>query len=571
MTDSVTPQSSTPPEAPPPRRRRSRAVARRLQRWAIMALLLLAGAALAVHRVQNPPLPEVTVAAVTEGPLTADWAAAGYVEARTAEVSAPAVGRVLSVEVREGDPVRAGQILARLDTHTEVAAIESRRQGEDVARAEAAAADAAVKENARVLADRVAAAESELDAARARVREAEAAVEREERIATARLRAAKAEAQAAAQQLRELENGPRREEIQQAEAALADAIAVRQRARIERDRQEVLVREKAAARRALEDAEEALTRAEAQVKRAEAALALLRQGTRPETIAAAQARLRAAEENVAAAEAEVAGVNVAERRVEQMRAAAGTAEAALAEARSAQARVQTLDKQAQAARTRIIQATASTQEARALLSDKVVYAPFNGTIGRRLADPGDLATPGQSLFTVVESDRSWIEAEVDEQDLAAVRLGQQVSISVPSLPGQTFSGLIERIGTQALPQLEQTRTSARIVRVRVSLAPAPQEALRLLKPGTEVDVTGSTTLLSTALLIPSEAVRTDSKGPYVFVLAGDTVRRRGIRTGHAFADITQVLSGLQPGERVIISAPDDLADGARVRVRGTGP
>lgn len=539
-----------------------------MRRWAILLTLLLAVGAWAWNRARNPPRPEVTAAAVTVGPLIAEWAATGYVEARTADVSAPATGRVVSVEAREGDPVRRGQILARLSAATETATVETRRQGEGVAKAAAAAADAAVRENARVLADRVTAAASEVDAARARVREAEAAVSRERRVGAANLRAARAEAQAVAQQLRELENGARPQEILQAEAVLADAEAVRQRARIERDRQELLVREKAAARRALEDAQEALARSEAQVRRAEAALSLLRQGTRKETLAAAQARVKAAEERVAAAEAEVAGIDVAERRVEQMRASAGAAEAGLAEARSALAKVQTLGREADAARARVGQAVAGTREAQAQLGDKIVYALFNGTVGRRLADPGDLATPGQSLFTIVDSERSWIEAEVDEQDLAAVRVGQKVKLILPSLPGESFGGRIERIGTQAIPQLEETRTSARIVRVRVSLAPAPPEALRLLQPGTEVDVTGSTTLSPTALLVPSEAVRTDAAGPYVFALDGERAVRRGIRTGHAFADVTQVRSGLKPGDRVVLTAPDDLADGARVRLRG---
>jgi len=543
-------------------------VARRLRLWVPAVALLIAGGAWAWQRAQNPPLPEVTLGAATSGPLTTDWAAPGYVEARTAEVSAPGTGRVLSVTVREGDPVRQGQALATLSATTEEAAVETRRQGEAVAKADVSAAEAAVRENARVLADRVVAAEAEVGAARARVREAEVTVSREQRVAAANLRAARAEAQAVAEQLRELESGPRPQEIRQAEEALVDAQAVLRRAAIERDRQEMLVREKAAARRALDDAQEAFVRAEAQVRRAEAAVSLLKQGTRRETLAAAQARVRAAEEKVVAAAAEVEGVEVSQQRVEQMRSSARAAEAALAEARSAQSRVQTLGRQAEAARQRVGQAAAGTREAQAHLIDKVVHAPFNGTVGRRLADPGDLATPGQPLLMIVESGRAWVEAEVDEQDLAAIRVGQAVSLSVPSLPGRSFAGRIERIGTQALPQLEQTRTSARIVRVRISLAPAPDEVLRLLKPGTEVDVTGRATLAASALLVPSEAVRTDAAGPYVFVLQGEQVVRRAIRTGHSFADVTQVLSGLQAGDRVVLTGPDDLADGARVRERG---
>ncbi|MGV3719326.1 MAG: biotin/lipoyl-binding protein, partial [Actinomycetota bacterium] len=123
------PTPTVQPSTTPKPRSRSRGKARRVQRWLIALVLLLAVGAFAWHRARNPPLPEVTAGVVTQGPLIAEWAATGYVEARTADVSSPSTGRVLSVEAREGDPVRRGQVLARLSAVTETAAIETRRQG----------------------------------------------------------------------------------------------------------------------------------------------------------------------------------------------------------------------------------------------------------------------------------------------------------------------------------------------------------------------------------------------------------------------------------------------------------
>jgi hypothetical protein len=70
-----------------------------------------------------------------------------------------------------------------------------------------------------------------------------------------------------------------------------------------------------------------------------------------------------------------------------------------------------------------------------------------------------------------------------------------------------------------------------------------------------------------ALLVPKAAVRTDQGQSIVFVVAGDRVERRAIRTGDAKGDLVEVVSGLSAGERVVIEGPPELADGRAVIVR----
>src|SRR5207302_630769 len=145
--------------------------------------------------------------------------------------------------------------------------------------------------------------------------------------------------------------------------------------------------------------------------------------------------LRAAEARVRTAQAELAGAEIDARRRDQARAAVRAAEAALAEVRASRLHTESLRQDAAAARARAEQSAASARQAGATLADRKVTAPFAGIVGRRLADPGALASPGQPILTIVEPKRTWIAAEVDEQDVAPVRQGQPVTITVPAFAG----------------------------------------------------------------------------------------------------------------------------------------
>lgn len=539
----------------------------------IIALLVLV---LAVWwwRGRNPVM-EVEVGVVKIGPLVAEWSATGYVEARTAQVSSPQVGRIREVLVREGEVVRAGQVLARLVSSVQEAAVAAAKADLKAAQAEAQASQASLRERERTHADRLARAEAELRAAQARWQQAQAVLLRNQRVAQANLEAARAQADAARAELTELRRGARAEEIAQAEANAAAAEATLLRARREATRQSELLKEGATSQQAMDDAREALGRAEAAYNNAKATLELLRNGTRPERIAAAEARLRAAEKQVAATEGELAGLEVDKQRVAEAMAAFRSAKATLAEMHSARLQITTLRHQARATHLRAQQRKASEQQVLAGLRERTILAPFNGVIGRRYVDPGDMASPSTPLFSVVETGHAWIEAEVDEQDLAPVRQGQPVVITVPAYAGREFAGRVVRVGAEAIPQTE-VRTGARIVRVRVTLegtvptdAGARHASPLFLKPGMEVHVSGKTILAQQAVLAPSDCLLMDTQGSYVFVVEGKRVRKRRVRTGYISGPATEILEGLQAGMRVVVSGKEGLTDGVRVRIRST--
>jgi multidrug efflux pump subunit AcrA (membrane-fusion protein) len=89
-----------------------------------------------------------------------------------------------------------------------------------------------------------------------------------------------------------------------------------------------------------------------------------------------------------------------------------------------------------------------------------------------------------------------------------------------------------------------------------------------LIPGTNVDATIRTSVVEGAIVIPKEALRRDAQGDYVFVLAGDTLERRAVKTGHASITHVEIATGLAPGDAVAL--PSDLPLAAGQRVTPTG-
>jgi HlyD family secretion protein len=325
--------------------------------------------------------------------------------------------------------------------------------------------------------------------------------------------------------------GARAQEIaqaqQQVEIAHATLVAAEQALRRARE----LHAAGGLARADLETAE-----AHHQVARAEhaatlEALDLLKAGARPEERAAAHAQVAAAEANLAAAQAGYREVELRQADVT-------------------------------AARARVIQARAGADRAAAIVAGATVSAPFDGVVSRVWVEVGHMASPLSPLVTLIVLGDLWITADIADEDAAKVRLAQPVIVTAPAYPGRRFRGRVVELAPQAEVKADAA-IRTRIVRVKIRLL----EAAQLLRPGLEVDVEGTSTVVTAALVIPSDAVVLHDNRAAAFVVDAGLARLRAIRVGYASVDLTEVLSGLREGELVVTTGADALTDGRSVRIR----
>ena len=322
-----------------------------------------------------------------------------------------------------------------------------------------------------------------------------------------------------------------------------------------------------------------VARARAQVARNRAQLAALRAGNRPEEIAQAEARVLQAEARLSEARSQLV---LATDRLERNQSLAGEGaisrdeldgvlnqenvaratvalqEASLREAKDSLdlLRRGTRAEDIEAAEAQLAEAEAQLQLALVRQEDAVVRAPFSGTITQKFATEGSFVTPTTSASEAVSAtstaivalaDGLEVLAEVPEVDIAQIQVGQTVEIVADAYPDEVFEGLVKLVSPEAV--VEQNVTS---FQVRVDLV----TGLDRLLSGMNVDTTFVGDTPETGLVVPTVSIVTLDGQTGVLVPGNrDRIRFRPITIGSAVDSKTQVLDGLEAGNRVFVDLP----------------
>lgn len=181
-----------------------------------------------------------------------------------------------------------------------------------------------------------------------------------------------------------------------------------------------------------------------------------------------------------------------------------------------------------------------------------VLAPFAGVVISKSVEPGNLALPGTPLFTVEREGAYRLEASVDESRLAAIRMGQAVSVTLDSVDRKLDARVSEIV-----PAVDSV-SRAYIVKIDLPAV----SAIRSGVFGRAVFQLGSRPLLA----IPAGAVTDRGQLQSVLIAQDGIARTRLITTGEKIKDRIEVLSGLTAGEKVIFPIPQGVSDGAPVEI-----
>lgn len=172
-----------------------------------------------------------------------------------------------------------------------------------------------------------------------------------------------------------------------------------------------------------------------------------------------------------------------------------------------------------------------------------LHSPTSGVVVEKNVVQGQSIQPGQELYTIANLAQVWVDAELREADMAAVRPGSGADIELAAYPGRAFKGRVAYL----LPTLqEQTRTG----RARIVVANTGE----LLKPGMYATVRIRTPQRA-ALTVPASAVLRTGERTLVFVdMGGGQLLPHDVQLGGVTREHAEVLGGLEPGQRVVTSA-----------------
>ena len=320
-------------------------------------------------------------------------------------------GRVVELLVKEGDTVKKGQLLARIES----AALEVSKQGYQAG---------------------VAAAESALAQLRTDTERARDSLDRE--AAMRRAEIAQAEAQ-----VRDLEAGSRVQEVAQAQAGLDDARAQRDQAAADWERAQKLFKQEDISRVQYDQAQTRWRSATAAVQNAEQRLALVKEGPRKESLELAKAQLsrtRAALQLTEANRKELIrkGQEVSLRKAEIDRA------------------------RAQVGMTEI------------QIGDTEIKAPMDGVVLAKPTELGEVVGAGTTIVTLGDTARPWLRGYITESQLGRVKLGQKVKLRTDSFQGVDYEGVVTFIASEAEFTPKQIQTPEErvklVYRIKVEVA-----------------------------------------------------------------------------------------------------
>jgi HlyD family secretion protein len=323
-------------------------------------------------------------------------AVSGNLELTLVDLSFKVAGRMTELHVKEGDWVKQGDLIARLDP--------TQLQQQRVR-------DVAAISNAQSNYDQL-----------------ETTIQYQEATLETNVAARKADVEEAQAKLDAMLAGSRPQEIQQAEAGVADAKAQLDQARADWDRAQMLYKNQDISRQQFDQFRQRFESATAMASQASEKAALVREGPRKEDIAAARAQ------------------------VAHARAALGTAEADRLE-------IERKKQELVARKALITQARGQAGISTAQLSDTEIYAPIDGVVLVKSAEAGEVLAAGTTIVTIGDLDHPWLRAYVGETDLGRVKLGQKVKLSTDSYPGKTYQGTVTFISSQAefTPKQIQTK------------------------------------------------------------------------------------------------------------------
>ena len=200
----------------------------------------------------------------------------------------------------------------------------------------------------------------------------------------------------------------------------------------------------------------------------------------------------------------------------------------------------------QVAEAQLLRARAAHAEAKDRLAETSIRAPITGTVLERTVNPGTVVTAGtttggQTLLMLADLSRLFVKVKVDEADVTKIAPEQKARVTSDALPGVVFLGKVLRVAPQG--KVESSVTTFEVI---VELTGKGRQRL---KPMLTANVYIKTGEAKGAVLLPRQAVQ-QRRGRAVVIIDGKGPRP--VKIGLADDQSVQVLSGIEPGTRVVV-------------------
>jgi RND family efflux transporter MFP subunit len=215
------------------------------------------------------------------------------------------------------------------------------------------------------------------------------------------------------------------------------------------------------------------------------------------------------------------------------------------------------------------QATAGYAQVRKQYEDSYINAPFDGIIGQRFLELGDMASPGVPVFSIVQVDTMKVVISVSEREYGLMTARQNARLRVASFPDTVFTGYVDKIS----PILDPISRLGNVEllfpnRYHKLISGMFGELEIILDRRMNVPVIPTYSILYRTV-VSDRATRLDERLqriPYVYVVEDSIAREREITLGYQSGGFAEVRSGVQTGEIIIVRGQHGIDSGDRVEI-----
>jgi HlyD family secretion protein len=464
-------------------------------------------------------------------------------------------GKVLAVLVQEGQTVRRGQELVRLDSSDAQRQAEQARAGVAAAKANLDKARTGVGLRRVDVEQRVSQAQRGVEQAKLQLEKAEAGGRLQRKATQADVQRAQSGVDAARSVLAKARKGARPGERKQVLLGVAQAERGVALAKKNLDDLEFLYAKGGVPRIQLDQAREGQQKALDGLTQAKTQLDLLDAGASAEDLAAAEAQVRSAEAGLSAAKAAAGRDELDRADLASAQSLVRQAEDGLRSAQASRAELELSDADVQAAQAGYQQALAAYRLASQQLQSAGIVSPIDGVVTAVNTHVGEMAGPGMPLVTLVGTSGAYLEAAAPSSVVRDLQPGQAVIVTVDTRRGAKFTGAVRSVGTVAGPD-------GRSFPVHVDLL----AAAGALQPGTAAQGEVVVESFPNAATIPLEALRSEGERTLVWVVRNERVVEVPVEAGVQDRTRTMVRGAVRAGEPVVLTTTPGVHPGDQVRV-----
>ncbi|OPY59330.1 MAG: Macrolide export protein MacA [Pelotomaculum sp. PtaU1.Bin035] len=203
----------------------------------------------------------------------------------------------------------------------------------------------------------------------------------------------------------------------------------------------------------------------------------------------------------------------------------------------------------------LAQSEAALAYQRNQLANTVITSPIAGTVAQRGVDVGSIVSSSTQAVTIVDLSRVKVQVSVGEQQIGKIRQEQEVKVVVPAVRAEPFTGVVSNLSPAA-----DSNTKSYLVEVKMD------NPGQLLKQGMFTEVHFTTDRSEGVLTVPVDALAERSGSSVVLTVQDGQARENPVKTGISDGKVTEIISGLQEGDQVIVLGQQGLVNGSKVVV-----